>query len=62
MSLKGHMRIHKAERKYCTLCDFNTHKSNLLKKHMMVKHTDTKPFECGLCNKQFKIKSCLDVS
>ena len=52
--LNKHVRIHDGKRWDCdeTGCNYSTPDKRLLKQHYR-KHSDKKPYECGLCHKSF---------
>lgn len=45
----------------CSLCEFSTPLQIELRAHTRVKHSDSKPYSCVICGKQFKMKSCMNV-
>merc|ERR1712133_19108 len=59
--LKRHVVEHhqKVQRYACDQCDFKTHRSDTLKKHM-VSHTGIFPHTCSTCGKGFKSKPEVD--
>ncbi|XP_077295482.1 uncharacterized protein LOC143917775 [Arctopsyche grandis] len=59
-SLKQHMKRH-ADLLQCTLCEFSTPLQQKLKVHMIVKHSDSKPYSCVVCDKRFKFKQGLNT-
>ncbi|RXG62243.1 Zinc finger protein Xfin [Armadillidium vulgare] len=45
----------------CIYCDYKSNKISYLKKHMMFRHTQEKPFSCDVCHKKFGSKQNLQV-
>ncbi|XP_077295697.1 uncharacterized protein LOC143917936 [Arctopsyche grandis] len=58
--LRRHMKRH-ADLLQCSLCEFSTPLQIELRAHMRVKHSDSKPYSCVICGKQFKMKSCMNT-
>lgn len=43
----------------CPYCTYKTNYLQNLKRHILLKHTEGKPFECSTCKKRFKLKGRL---
>lgn len=40
----------------CDFCDYQSVIKSHVKRHMMLKHTKERPFQCSICSKKFKLK------
>lgn len=59
--LKSHMMLHTTAELHCDQCAYTTKKPVLMRRHMVNRHTEAKPFACALCDKRFKLKRPLTV-
>ena len=58
--MQNHSVIHDGERVYvCEVCTFSSRRIENLKVHMRT-HLARKPFQCGICHKQYTQKAALE--
>lgn len=59
LCLRKHMSLHKNVRHFCGICDYSAVNKQCLRNHVRVQHSDSKPFQCSVCSRNFKLKNTL---
>ena len=59
MDLSRHMAVHGGKDNSCNDCGFKTRTLSTLKRHIILKHTEDRPFECVQCKLKFKLEDGL---